>query len=107
MSETSTTYDQQIRYSRFGREEIPKNTLFTIRDENNVYFGISRCNLKHDRCVKKEGIKFAKEKAQKALEALKEPFACSLFIDADGLSGKCNISLLPSLLEYFYFIDRR
>jgi hypothetical protein len=106
MSETTATYDQQIRYSRFGREEIPKNTLFTIRYEDNVYFGISRCNLKYDRCVKKEGIKFAKEKAQKALVDLKE-FPCNFFIDAVGLSGKCNIFLLPALLEYFYFIDRR
>jgi len=85
----------------------PKNTLVTIRENDQIYFGISRVNQKHDVFSKEFGKTIAQGRAEKA----KDDFSFSvplngMFLDETGLKGSCEVQDVKKLLEYFDNIDQ-
>lgn len=99
--------DIQIRYSRFGLGDasVPKNTLVTYRDGEQVYFGIARCNLQADHPSKLLGRSQARFRADHAVRRL-GGVKCVFLINEGGLDGKCHQDTLHMLLDYFYGLDR-
>lgn len=95
---------------RYGRIENgwPKNTLVTVRKEDRVYFGISRCLLSEDRPKKSEGREEAKRKLQKALSEADDDWRQdgSLLIHSTGHFGVVSADEVPRLLEYFRNVDK-
>ena len=90
--------NSQIRFSK--RPNRPKkNTLFTILNGNNLYFGISKLNNKVDTWDREEGVKRAKARASSAQS--KDYEALRSFMTKDGLSGKCLAKDAVEVLKHF------
>ena len=89
---------KMIRYSG-TKKNRRKNCLITLRRGNNIFFGISRCNLKKDTYSRKEGIDRATERATLSMR-YGMPDA-TLYMDSSGLSGQCTVSNTKFLLRYF------
>ena len=85
--------NRRVRYSRL-EDRCPKNTLVTYRNENLVYFGISRCHSKNDRFSKELGKDLAETRAQLAMS-----------IHRSGLRGVAKVDEVKQLLTYFQNID--
>ncbi len=61
---------RKFEFIRYGYDSKArrKNVLYTIKDENKgvIYYGVTRCDLRHDKFDKSEGVRIAKERAQHA-----------------------------------------
>jgi len=93
----------RVRYSRF--DAVPKNTLYLLKSQDSYFFGIARCNLKADACVKSVGRVTALQRAVESFTRHKYAPAL-LHIDTDGLTGHCHQNLLHCIEDYFYGLDR-
>jgi hypothetical protein len=95
----------RVRYSRINN--VPKNSLYTLQMDKKtpIYFGISRCKLNEDACVKKVGRNLALKRAMEAVDAYQDTKA-KFFLDNDGLAGRCDPEFLPLVQKYFYDLDR-
>ena len=119
----------KVRYSI--SDDTRKNTLFTIRIGDFIYFGIARCNLKHDKFNKHIGRISAEKRAMSVHDwaktddgtirvyfgtaqcALRENNTVvrgstdgqSMTLAKNCLSGVCNINSLKMLRDYFDNID--
>jgi hypothetical protein len=93
----------RIRYSRFGDSRIPKNTLVTERIGDFVYFGIARCNLKADVCIKVQGVAYAMENLKQSYALPDDKTKCYI----KDTYGRCHVTFLPFMLEHFYSLDHR
>lgn len=94
---------------RYGRDEnrTPKNTLVTVRIEDTLFFGISRCRVNDDRPVKDVGKDLASIRCSVAVD---EPWNTAtrdgtFEIHKSGLLGCVDISEKEKLLSYFRNID--
>jgi hypothetical protein len=100
-------HGDEVIMVRYGRETNgkPKNTLYTIRKGESIYFGISRCNHKFDQFRKDAGKHIAAERAVLAAEE-HEGLPVSDFEPHErGLRGVCTRSAIVELLQYFDHID--
>jgi hypothetical protein len=94
-----------IRYSRHEGKYNRKNTLFTVRVGEKVFFGISRCNLRAgDRFNKKQGTLVAQGRAALA-RAEEAPAQMSVNLHDSGLRGWCYMHDLPVLFDFFNNVD--
>ena len=98
---------ERTRYSKHPNKSNRKNTLFTFREGDFIYFGISRCNLNAgDKFTKKQGYAVAKARAYKASEEFLPPnMAYTLTTHENGLRGVCQVKDVHKLLQYFENID--
>jgi len=90
---------KKIRYSGVKRNKR-KNILVTLRLQDELFFGIARCNIKADKYNRKLGQTLALGRATDAASNQDIP-ASTLYIDKTGLSGKCTIDNTKFLLRYF------
>lgn len=91
-------FGERVRFSRGGK--YPRRyTLFTVRKDKHIYFGISKWNVKHDDYDRAAGVKQAKERAY----AVDHPQHSSLdsFISKGGFSGKFRLRDFTKMLEHF------
>lgn len=59
-----------VRYSKLENDR--KDTLFTFREGDLLFFGISRCNVKSgDKFDREKGMMIAKNRATKAFDLVK------------------------------------
>lgn len=99
----------------------PKNTLVTIRDDDKIYFGISRYDASYGYPFSKDaGTAIAEARAKKAMKAFDVPASyegifygdtiVTRWDDAEGgwykaiqrgLFGCCNVESIKTLLNYF------
>ena len=96
--------NRRVRYSRL-EDRCPKNTLVTYRNENLVYFGISRCHSKNDRFSKELGKDLAETRAQLALNEAGNIEESNMSIHRSGLRGVAKVDEVKQLLTYFQNID--
>jgi hypothetical protein len=96
----------EITMVRYGRVDgQPKNCLFTIRRDNIIYFGISRCRFDSgDRFVKDKGRFIASERAALVIDELDDGVN-DLTVDTSGLRGAVNRDNVVKLLQYFDNVD--
>ena len=103
--------DDRVRYGRLNKNKAPKNTLFTYsRDNETIYFGIARYNVKADRFIKRIGKYIAEERAMKAEwdDNHGEYSSCgAILLHNSGLRGKVKKSNVKDLLDYFKTVDKR
>ena len=117
---------ERIRYGRtskhrilkrgfFGKEytqitSVPKNTLVTYNDNENIYFGIARCNDGLDTFRKDIGKRIARNRANLSLEKdnvfkyINIPDT-SISVYEDNLRGVVPIIKVKELLNFFNNID--
>lgn len=93
-----------VRYSR-STNGRPKNTLYTIRRGETIYFGISRCNPKFDQFRKDAGKHIAAERAVLAVEEHEATPVSDFEPHERGLRGVCTRAAIVDLLQYFDHID--
>jgi hypothetical protein len=88
--------DVRVRYNhdKHGR----KDTLYTVKLGDNVFFGIAKLNAKADKFNKEEGIKLAKKRCE---EALDRSFTLILDFSTKQLMGLTHVSRVKDLLRYF------
>jgi hypothetical protein len=92
-----------VRYGRVNGQ--PKNCLYTIRRDNTIYFGISRCKFDSgDRFIKDKGRFIASERAYLATDELDDNVS-DLLTDVSGLRGAINRDNVVKLLQYFENVD--
>lgn len=92
-----------VRYGRVNG--VPKNCLYTIRKGDIIYFGIARCNNKHDCFRKDNGKLIASERAVLAVEELGNSLVSDFAPHRLGLRGACPKSAVIKMLQYFDNID--
>lgn len=98
---------QEITMIRYGRVNgAPKNVLYTIRKGNAIYFGISRCNVRHDSFRKVNGKLIASERAALAKVEAGKSVVSDFVIHRSGLRGVCNKAQVIEMLKYFDDIDQ-
>jgi len=88
---------ERIRFSK-NPKRPRKCTLFTVRKDKHIYFGISKWNMKSDKYDKAEGVKQARERAYAATNA---PANVDMYITDDGLMGKCRIRDAVFVIQHF------
>jgi hypothetical protein len=101
-----TTNNERVR---FGNN---KNTLYTIKEDETIYFGISRCNSDSpDIFNKKMGRLIARGRAALAQAEWNQtsngsgpPFQL-VADDKAGLRGAVSVTDVDQLLQYFSVID--
>lgn len=102
--------NKRVRYSRLENRR-PKNTLVTIRDGNNVYFGIARCNVKLDTFHKNIGTYIAEQRAKRALDTTErdseEHYSShnNLRLHESGLRGYTTLEKVKEVVNYFRNVD--
>lgn len=97
----------EVKMVRYGRlNGVPKNTLFTIRNGNVIYFGISRCCMQHDHPNKEIGKFIASERASLAKKEMSDVTVDDLTIHRGGFRGAVNTNKIIDLLRYFDDIDK-
>ena len=109
---------ERVRYGRVNTKnnvKAPKNTLFTFRDGELIYFGIARCNNVFDAFRKETGKLIAKNRAKTAASEfgvggvsenqLRASEIDGLELHRSGLRGVVNINEIKALLRYFNNID--
>ena len=101
---------EMTRYSKNPDKSNRKNTLFTIRDGDNVFFGIARCNrFVGDTFRKSQGQMIAKARAIRAkidFDTMPAELGMPPFLThANGLRGFCDKANIVELLQYFESID--
>ena len=97
-----------IRYA--STENGNRNTLYVCVPEEGeeLYFGIARCNAKHDNFEKRKGRMIARNRAIKALSEnivvkdAEEEFYVS---SNNGLYGCASKEHLGKVFKYFYGLD--
>ena len=91
-------FGERIRFSRNPRHPR-RYTMFTVRKDKHIYFGISKWNVKHDEYSRAEGVNHAKVRAYAALNS---PHAMlDSFISPDGFSGKFRHKDFNAMLAHF------
>ncbi len=117
---------ERIRYGRTSRHRIltrglfgkkyteiipvPKNTLVTYRDGENIFFGIARCNDKLDTFNKDLGKRIARNRANLTLNidnvsTYTSVPDTSILVYQDQLRGMVPIVKVKELLDFFNNID--
>lgn len=91
-----------IRYGRTANNQ-PKNTLYTIKVNNQVYFGISRCKIEQDQFSKVHGRYIASGRAELALEDGAD--SDDMLVHVSGLRGVVAAEKVGKLLQYFEQVD--
>lgn len=96
----------RVRYSR-NYKNAPKNTLVTIRKDDTIYFGISRCNSDFDRPNKEIGKALALKRAEISATGAAGSWynEGSLQVHKSGLLGRVDRVDIVRLLEYFDKVD--
>ena len=86
---------------------IPKTTLVTFREEDTIYFGISRCNSNLDTFSKFLGKRIAENRAvlAKSGTTFTQKIG-TVSTHESGLRGSIDVSNIKDLINYFYDIDR-
>jgi len=87
---------------------LRKNTLYTVEDGDNIYFGIARCNSKNDVFRKSIGTAISQgraELAQDESEEMSDVLKDNFITHASGLRGVVKSEDIVDLLEYFDDID--
>jgi len=107
--QTTVNTREMVRYTKTENGQR-KNTLFTFRNGDNVFFGVSRCRLGTDKFNRELGLHIAKERSLKALKAEQEG---EQFIVNDHVSflsksgeesptkGKVSLKNIQSLITWF------
>lgn len=99
---------EKVRFGRIEDTREPKNTLVTVRKDDQIYFGISRCRITHDKFNKEEGLKLARLRANVAIADPKGKWTIDdkdFRLHSSGLFGSVNINAVGELLDYFNNID--
>ncbi len=98
---------ERVRYGRVADTHLPKNTLVTIRKDDTVYFGISRCRLSADRFTKEEGKRRAKQRADIAASNVAGAWTIdgSFYVHKSGVFGQVAADDIIKLLTYFRNVD--
>ena len=98
--------NERVRYSRF--DDGRKNTLVTVRNGDQIFFGVARCNLTAgDTMRKSQGRMIASARALKAKTEsdLSGFFQDGMFVHSSGLRGFCRVDEIKTLLQYFDNVD--
>jgi len=104
MSKTERT--TRVRYSRLEKRR-PKNTLFTMREGDMVYFGIARCNVSADVFHKAIGTYIAEQRAGLAKdETGMYNTTNNLRLHDSGLRGYTTVDNVKDVVKYFRNIDQ-
>ncbi len=94
-----------VRYGKLNNDR--KDTLFTFRSEDKIFFGIARCNVKVGDAFDKElGRKIAQNRALKAQEVFTTEKVNLENSDIANLKefvsyGAIPVTEIKSLLSYF------
>lgn len=101
---------------RFGKnfKNDRKDVLATVKQDDYIYFGIARCNLKvGDKFDRELGKKIAKARAEKAIKISKlpefetEPDGFDISAERDFYPfGRVKADQVKSLLSYFHSFGR-
>jgi len=91
-----------IRYYRDVYRK-PVATLYTIRENEHIYFGISKCNIKHDSFTKEMGVRVAKNRSLLAVEMFEnvEVTDGQALIEQRKMYGRWPADAIVDLLKYF------
>lgn len=87
-------------------DRVPKNTLYTIRHDDLIYFGIARCHSRLDTFHKHLGTQIASDRCHLAVEEFLDTTIEDFVVHHSGLRGVVRADSVPVLLEYFDNIDR-
>lgn len=98
---------ERVRYGRVDNTRLPKNTLVTIRRDDMIYFGISRCRLDADRFTKEDGKRLAKQRADIAASGVAGAWTIdgSFYVHKSEVFGQVAVEDISKLLDYFQNID--
>jgi hypothetical protein len=94
-----------VRYGKLNSDR--KDTLFTFRSEDKIFFGIARCNVKVGDVFDKElGRKIAQNRALKAQEVFKSGNVALESGNIEDMKefipyGGIPVADIKSLLNYF------
>jgi hypothetical protein len=98
--------NNEVVMVRYGRQDgKPKNTLYTIRRGDVIYFGIARCDPRHDQFRKDAGKHIACERALLAVDEVGESEVSDFDPHRSGLRGACTREAVVKMLRYFDHID--
>ncbi len=81
----------------------PKSTLLTMREGDDIFFGISKCNPV-DHWSSKEGKRRAQRRLDLAMSDKPKSFTVQkggFTVHSSGLFGRCSVSQVTTLLQYF------
>lgn len=97
--------------TRYGRtDNQKKNVLITVQVGDDVFFGISRCNLEHDQFAKATGTRIATSRCDAAMnnrDVLDNAWAGkNSKTHNNGMFGVIPAKNVPELIFYFEEIDR-
>ena len=96
----------RVRYGRITRGKRKGNrrsTLVTSQKGDNIFFGISKCNLKCDRWSRERGVEEAQKQLDRMLSGQLKSFKeiDGVSVHHSGLSGRCPVEKAKSLISYF------
>ena len=97
---------EQVRFGRFNlktnRSGQRRSTLVTLRNDDKIFFGISRCHSKLDKWDKQEGLRRARLRAQIATQMVARSASDNgLTTYGSGLLGYCDVADVKNLIKYF------
>ncbi len=97
---------QKKEVFRYGpTDNSGKNTLFTTRDGNLIFYGISECNLKiGDKYNKELGKKIAIGRAIEAKRLFEEEVPVN-FNDGDAKANRMGVIAEHNIKELLYYFD--
>ena len=92
-------FGERVRFSKRPRQ--PRRfTMFTVRKDKHIYFGVSKWNMKEDKYDREEGVSQAKTRAYSAINSPHTDL--DSFITPGGFSGKFRVRDFNSMLVHFY-----
>ena len=103
----SHTEKPRIRYGRFTkgrRHGHRRSTLVTVRRDDYVFFGISKCR-EDDKWDRKEGLSLAKDQLITALSGPSIEPAGGVTLHHSKLAGICPVDDVIDLLKYFETVN--
>ena len=101
--------NMKMRYGRVRQKDAAganprRSVLLTTREDDEVFFGISKCNVSEDKWDRKEGQRWAQQRLNLALRSRKQqtfPVINGVSIGPSGMFGSCDVKNIISLLDYF------
>jgi len=104
--------DRRIRFGRIRsgkKKRHPKSVLITQRIDNEIFFGISNCNLSQDKWSRDEGVDRATERLELALRLPKQAFTESglcagVQAHPKRFLGYCDVKNAVRMIKYFQLV---
>jgi hypothetical protein len=95
--------EEQVRFTKDSKGHR-RNTLFTVRRDGFIYWGVSRCKTPLDKFNRELGLRIAEGRARKALEELRDLEQSELVnkkYSEKPSFGKTKVEDVKALVEWF------